>query len=169
MPAPVTMSVDVQANTVVNRFRDLPPGLQKVLLARLKPVEQNMLARVQAAVPKRSGKLLSEIKGFLDSGPDWVRARVRVVIDKNAGASRRGNYDAGKAAALEYGAHNIVQVRAFRRRRGEDVRSYQRRVNIAVRSFLRGPFQATKPEAEAAIRAAIAEVAKGPSGGAGGS
>lgn len=160
MPAPITMAVDFRANTVISRFTDLPPDLQKALLARLKPVEEHMLSRVQAAVPKRSGKLFSEIRGFLDSGPDWVRARVRVVIDKNAGASRRGNYDAGKAAAIEYGAHNSAQVKAFRRRRGEDVRAYQRRVNITARMFLRGPFSATRSEAEAAIRAAIADVAK---------
>lgn len=161
MPAPITMSIDLREQTVISRFTALPPDLVKALLARLRPVEEAMLGRVQAAVPKRTGKLLSEIQGFLDSGPDWVRARVRVVIDKNAGSSRRGNYDAGKAAALEYGATSTVQVQAFRRRRGEDVRSYQRRVNIAVKSFLRGPFSATRPEAEAAIRAAIADVAKG--------
>lgn len=161
MPAPITLSVDFKEQTVIGRFAQVTPELQKALVARLKPIEEHMLARVQAAVPKRSGKLLSEIRGFLDSGPDWVRARVRVVVDKNAGRSRRGNYDAGKAAALEYGAHSTIQVHAFRRRRGEDVRTYQRRVNITVRRFLRGPFAATRSEAEAAIRAAIADVAKG--------
>jgi hypothetical protein len=164
MPAPITMSIEFDERKEIARFTDLPPNLQKALLARLRPVEQAMLARVQAAVPKKTGKLLSEIQGFLDSGPDWVRARVRVIIDKNAGASRRGNYDAGKAAALEYGAQSAVQVQAFRRRRGEDVRSYQRRVNIAVHRFLRGPFSATRPEAEAAIRAAIADVSKSAGG-----
>jgi hypothetical protein len=160
MPTPITMSIDFNETKEIARFTDLPPNLQKALLTRLRPVEQAMLARVQAAVPKRTGKLLSEIQGFLDSGPDWVRARVRVVIDKNAGSSGRGNYDAGKAAALEYGATGTVQVNAFRRRRGEDVRAYQRRVNITARRFLRGPFAATKSEAEAAIRAAIADVSK---------
>jgi hypothetical protein len=160
MPAPITMSIAFDERKEIARFTDLPPNLQKALLTRLRPVEEAMLARVQAVVPKRTGKLLSEIRGFLDKGPDWVRVRVKVVIDKNAGSSRRGNYDAGKAAALEYGATNPVQVQAFRRRRGEDVRTYQRRVNIAVRSFLRGPFAATKSEAEAAIRAAIADVSK---------
>jgi hypothetical protein len=51
-------------------------------------------------------------------------------------------------------------VQAFRRRRGEDVRSYQRRVNITARMFLRGPFAATRPEATEAIKAAIDDVTK---------
>jgi hypothetical protein len=159
MPAPITMSIDFDERKEIARFTDIPPNLLKALLSRLRPVEETMLARVEAVVPKRSGKLLSEIQGFLDSGPDWVRARVKVVIDKNAGSSRRGNYDAGKAAALEYGATGTAQVQAFKRRRGEDVRAYQRRVNVTVHSFLRGPFSATKSEGEAAIRAAIADVA----------
>ncbi len=160
MPAPITMSIDFDEHKETARFTAIPADLQKALIARLRPVEQSMLARAQAAAPRRTGKLVSEIKGFLDSGPDWVRVRVRVVIDKRAGSSPRGNYDSGKAAALEYGAKNSVQVRAFRRKSGEDVRSYQRRVNIAMQSFLRVPFAATRSQAEAAIRAAIADVGK---------
>jgi hypothetical protein len=158
--APITLSFDFDERKAIARFTALPADLQKALVARLRPVEQAMLSRVQAVVPRATGKLFSEIRGFLDTGPDWVRARVRVVVDRDAGSSPRGNYDAGKAASLEYGAKNSVQVRAFRRKRGEDVRSYQRRVNITAQQFLRGSFSATRSEAEAAIRAAIADVAK---------
>lgn len=158
MAAPITLSFDFNETKEIARFTDLPPNLQRALLVRLRPIEEKMLSRVKAAVPVRTGKLLNEIQGFLDSGPDWVRARVRVIIDKGAGSGKRGNYDAGKAAALEYGATGSVQVQAFRRRRGEDVRSYQRRVNITARMFLRGPFAATRPEATEAIKAAIDDV-----------
>jgi hypothetical protein len=160
MPVPIALSLDFNEQREIARFNDFPPALQQALIARLGPIEQKMLARVQSAVPRRTGKLLSEIQGFLDSGDNWVRARVRVVVDKSAGRGPRGNYDSGKAAALEYGARTTAHVRSFRRRRGEQVAAYQRRVTIAARNYLRGPFAATRAEAEAAIRAAIADVTK---------
>ncbi len=156
----VNLAVDTDANRVIARFDQFPMRLQQALVARLRPVEQRLLSRVQAATPRRTGKLVSEIRAFLDTGPDWVRVRVRVVIDKNAGRSRRGNYDAGKAAALEYGARNTAQVMAFRRMRGESVKAYQRRVNIAAVRFLHGPFDDTKREAEDAITKAVADAIK---------
>lgn len=156
--APIKLALDFNERREIARFRDFPPSLRKALLARLRPIERKLLARVRIATPRRTGKLVSQIRGFLDSGDDWVRARVRVVIDNNAGRSRRGNYDSGKAAALEYGARNIAHVRAFRRKRGEPVRAYQRRVNIRMRLYLRGPFAATRAEAKAAIEAAVADV-----------
>jgi len=161
MPAPISLSFDVNGQREIARFTELPPNLQKALVARLTPIEQKMLTRVQSAVPRRTGKLLSEIKGFVDTGPDWVRARVRVVVDKSAGRGPRGNYDAGKAAALEYGARTVAHVRAFRRKRGEPVRAYQRRVAITAMRFLRGPFAATRDEATVAVRAAVDDVTKG--------
>lgn len=155
MPAPITLSLDINEQREIARFTELPPNLLRALVGRLTPVEQRMLGRVQAVVPRRTGKLLSEIRGFVDTGPDWVRVRVRVVVDKNAGRGGRGNYDAGKAAAIEYGARTTAHVRAFRRKRGENVQAYQRRVVIAARNYLRGPFAATTAEATTAIKAAI--------------
>ena len=161
MPASIIPSFEINDQREIARFDKMPDALKRALVARLTPVQQQMLARVIAVAPRRTGKLISEIKGFVDVGPDWVRARVRVVIDKSAGSGPRGNFDAGKAGSLEYGARTVAHVRAFRRKRGETVNTYQRRVNIAARRFLRGPFAATSAQATAAITAAIGDTTKG--------
>jgi hypothetical protein len=119
-----------------------------------------LLARVRAAEPYRTGRLRSETRAFVDDKADAVQGRVRVL-----GQGREHNAAAG---ALEYGAHRLVNVRAHREHlthvfdRATDsqfvaVKAYTRRANIQAKRFVRDPAAAMRPRIEAEIERVVGE------------
>jgi hypothetical protein len=147
---------------LIARIERFPPELRARLIAHWTPVERKMLALVHAGEPIRTGRLREETRGFLDSGDEFVRARVRVLAHGSA---------AGKAGALEYGGHGIAQVRPHAQTlahawsemiepRRIMVSAYKRRVNIRELRFLRDAEAAARSEGTAAIEAAVRETVK---------
>jgi hypothetical protein len=144
---PLTITVDDRR--IVARFDNLPRQLKQNLHRAITEITEMMAVRVRAAEPRRTGRLLSLTRSFVDERPNWIRGRVRIL----GTAQQRHNI---AAAALEYGANATVSVRAYRRG-GAPVRSYRRRTHIAARRFLRGPAAELRGVARAAIEAAVAE------------
>jgi len=138
---------------IIARLDQLPQELRARLRGVITQLTNELLARVEAAEPVRTGTLRAQTHAYVDEGPTWLRGRVRVL------RSGRRNYGA-IAGALEYGApgrrrSGAVRVRGYRRS-GATVRAYQRRQpHIKAMRFLRGPAAAQLPRARALIRAAI--------------
>jgi hypothetical protein len=139
----------------------LTPQLRSGLREAITRLTDQLLERVRAAEPYRTGKLRQETQAFVDVKDDEVRGRVRIL-----GTGGRGHNVA--AAALEYGAHRVVNVRAHQEHlshvfdRATDsqfvaVRAYQRRANIQAKRFLRDPAQAMRPQVRAELERVISE------------
>ena len=165
-------AIDQASETrLVARFASFTPRLIQRLTQRLRPVQGHLLAAVKSRVPKRSGKLLSEVASFLDANDQRVRVRVRVLADPSMGRTSRGLSSIGKAAAIEYGARGTVQVRAHSMTLAHawayavapqkvSIGAYQRRINIPARRYLREPFATVAPEGRSAIQASVSETVK---------
>ena len=146
------------------RFEQLPKEIKARLEGAIRQLTDELLARVKAAEPVRTGRLLSMTHAYVDVRENFVRGRVRI-------ADSAHPREAVIAGALEYGApgrrKGRVPVRAHRMRlthlfgrpyRGGSVtvRSFSRkRPTIREMRFLRGPALAMRPQALAALRAAI--------------
>jgi len=151
---------------VALRFEQFPEGLRQRLHGAIERLTERLAARVRAATPKRSGRLASEVRSRVEDGPEFVRGRV--FIDAPDGR------DAGKAAALEYGAHKpprkgfvVEHKRSLNHLWGRAVSPmevivdrYTRTANIMERRYLRGPFQAMRGEIEEEMRDAVTETAR---------
>jgi hypothetical protein len=142
-------TVTVDDRNLMLHLEQLPMALRTKLRPTIVALTAELLARVRASEPRRTGQLQNLTRSFIDEREDSIRGRVRVLSPAG-----RGHNVA--AAALEYGAHRAVSVRASRRE-GIAVRAYQRHANIAARRFLRGPAEAMREKALTEIRAAVDE------------
>lgn len=147
MMSPLTFTIDVNATSLVVHLEQLPMALRTNLRATIIRLTDELLARVRAAEPRRTGRLQSETRSFIDENDNRILGRVRVL-----GAGGGGPNIA--AAALEYGAHRSFQVRGYQRR-GVTVSAYRRRQNIAPRRFLHAPAEAMRGRIMAELQAAI--------------
>ena len=138
------------------RFDTFPAGLQSKLETRIRGLTQTLEERIEAATPKKTGLLRSEEKVNIytgDSGSNRVAGYVSVYAP-----GRPGEY--AKAATLEYGSNKTRKLRsrlAGARRRLE--RRISRTPHIEAFRYLRGPFEAMRPEIEAALDETVAEAA----------
>lgn len=145
---------------ILARLDQLPRELRARLRGVITQLTNELLAKVEAAEPVRTGTLRAQTHAYVDEGPTWIRGRVRVLRNgpRNYGAI---------AGALEYGGpgkkrRGLVRVHAYRRD-GATVRAYQRRQpHIKAMRFLRGPAAAQLPRARALIRAAIEDALNQP-------
>ncbi len=164
----INVSVEADDTRLRLRFEKLPQTIRKPLRPVITRLTNQLLVRVKAAQPHRTGRLRSLTHSYIDERMDnrrnFIRGRVRVLRS-------RSHNTAAAAGALEYGAHRRFEVRAHRARRtsafGRPTRPYdvnipahQRRANIQALRFLRGPAAAQLPRARAEINAAIAEALK---------
>lgn len=145
-------------------FDGLPQRLEARLYAGMQRVAERLLAAVEAAEPDRTGKLRRETVSFVHRGEAAIVAGVTV-----HGASKS---DFGKAAALEYGSHRMIEVH-LRRRMGGLARRYratsfalsdyyERRTNIAADRYLRDPFAALRSDIIAELETAVDQSAREP-------
>lgn len=135
------------------RLDRLPADAHDALAERISGLAGRLRDRVVAAEPKRTGALARRTKWKLTDRPKRITARVWI-----AG-------QAGKAMALEYGAHGAVLVRAHRMRLdhvfGRDVSmsvevpAHHRHANIGAHRFIRGPLAAMELEILAGIAGAV--------------
>lgn len=143
-------------------FDEFPARAFGALLARITSLTQDLESRVSALVPVASGELRGLVQSFVDATPDRIAGKVKLIAKSPA--------DFGKAAALEYGAHQSTRVKAHVMRLDHiyaqaiaplqvSVAAYSRTPNIAEHRFLRGPLAAMQQLVLDQLHAAIAEVA----------
>jgi hypothetical protein len=155
----------VKTSGIVLSFDKLPEALRNRLAVTIRALTDELLAEVKAGEPRRTGRLLSMTRSFVDVQEGWVRGRVRVLRNESA------NF-AAAAGALEYGApgrRGAFRVRSYRRRLTQVfghkaaqsqsilIHSYTRRAKIREMRFLRRPAAAMLPRARAALEAAVAD------------
>jgi len=134
------------------RFDTFPQRARQKLEERITGLTDALLTRIQAATPYRTGKLRGEeASRVYDDQPERVAGYVSVT----------GEFP--KAATLEYGTEKVrkrfsksLASRLGGRRLADRV---TKPAHIAAFRYLRGPFEEMRPEIEAALTEALAEVA----------
>ncbi len=157
-----TFDILVIGDTQLQAFiGELPARVNAELQAAMRDVAALLEGAVVAAEPSRTGKLRSATRPFVRENPAGVTGGVQV----------RG--DAGKAGALEYGAHRAFSLKEHWARRsvvfGREAPSqsvlvdeYVRRANITADRFLRDPFAALQGQILARIEKALGRAASAP-------
>jgi hypothetical protein len=157
------VTFDVTDHGVEAHLDRVSTRLRSGLRTAITELTNQLLARVRAAEPYRTGRLRQSTQAFVDERPDRIRGRVRIL-----GVGQTHN---AAAAALEYGAHRIVSVRAHQEHlthvfdRATDsqfvaVRAYERRANIQAKRFLRDPAAAMRPRIQAELERVVREELK---------
>jgi hypothetical protein len=141
--------VKVDDRNIKAMFDELPTTLRTNLTATIARLTDELLAKVRAAEPHRTGRLRLETRRFVDERENFVRGRVRILAPGG-----RGHNVA--AAALEYGAHRSFPVKSYRRD-GDTVGAYRRRANIDARRFLRDSALGMRAKVLAELRQAISD------------
>lgn len=163
----ISMSVnEADERKIELHLMELPRRLRAKLRPAITELTKELLARVRASEPVRTGRLRQSTQSFIDEREDRIVGRVRVLAEygRAKGASRHNE----AAAALEYGAHRSVMVRehsshethVFNRASAGTlvmVEAYTRRANISARRFLRDPAAAMRPRAMAELQRIVDE------------
>ena len=148
---------------VILRFEKFPADMHDRLLETLTRLERRLEGAVIAQEPERTGMLRSITGGRVYDHGDRIAAVVGVrAPDPN---------EAKKAAALEFGSHRSIAVRAHEAKLTHlwgraispmmvQVPLHQRLSNLDPRRFLRGPIEAMHGEAIAELRAAVDRVTR---------
>jgi len=137
------------------RLDTLPDKLRRRLVSTIGRLTHELLAKVEAREPVRTGRLRSLTEAYVDTNKIkmFVRGRVRVL-------RTREHNTAAAAGALEYGSTGKRFAVKGYTRRGARVRGYDRVGGITEMRFLRGPAAAMLPKARAALRRVLQEELK---------
>jgi hypothetical protein len=147
----------------VLRFETFPAFAHDRLLAALQNIEARLEAAVIADEPQQKGKLRSLTGGRVYDHGNRIAAVVGVrATDQN---------EARKAAALEYGSHQALMVRAHAAKLAHlwgraispmmvQVSAHSRTPNIEAHRFLREPIGRMRAEFLAELRAAVEAAAQ---------
>lgn len=168
---PVTIEVKGERQLLAH-LGALPLEVQQRLLPVINSITRDLLYGVRSAEPFKTGALRASTRMFVDTGPTFIRGRVRVLASPTGAvrAAMGGRLQTHNvaAAALEYGVHSSFPVRAHAMRishifnrpgaRLVMVRAYTRRVSMRARRFMRDPFERIRPLAEAEIKRALEQV-----------
>ena len=129
------------------RLESMPKQLQKRLTQTIGRLTNELVHKVEAREPVRTGRLRSLTQAYVDTNQIkmFVRGRVRVL-------RTRQHNTAAAAGALEYGSTGKKFAVKGYMRRGSHVRGYQRVGGITEMRFLRGPAAAMLPKARAELR-----------------
>lgn len=146
------------------RFEQFPERLREKLRAAIGRVLPELAAAEQAAAPRRTGALASEIGATeIQEGPNFIRG----IVGMARGLPGR---EYGKAGAEEYGAHREIIVRKpgvralnlglKRLRKSHPDKLYTRTVNIIERRYIRGPFAAMRGQIQDELADAVNEAVR---------
>lgn len=142
------------------RFDEFPDQLRDDFVREITSLSAELLVRIEAVTPDRTGKLRSQETVHVFNDPNQVKGNVFV-------AGVKGSQDFAKAGAEEYGAHRATQVKAHSMSLDHHwseklaapmtvlVRAYSRTPDIAEAAFLRGPLAAMGPEVVARLNAVV--------------
>lgn len=118
-------------------FDQFPQELHQELFDRISGLTGDMAATVRSNVPRKTGRLASEVREFVRDTPNKITG----VVTFSA--------EFAKAAALEYGAHGSAKVGSHTMRLGHawahvfaspevvSVPDYSRHLDLTARRFLR--------------------------------
>lgn len=156
-----SVRIDISGDRQVGvRFETFPDALYEDLRKEIDSLSIELLARVEAATPDRTGRLRSQERVRVFTDPTRITGYVDVEGSKGSG-------DFAKAGALEYGAHRTTQVRAHSMALDHHwalqlaapetvlVDAYSRTPNIAEHAFERGPLAAMQPEVVSRLNAVV--------------
>lgn len=142
------------------RFDEFPDVLYEDLRKEIEELSLELLLRVEAATPSRTGLLRSEERLRLFTDKDRITGYIDVKAD--------GQQEHIKAGALEYGAHKKHKVSSHTMRLDHFWEQKldapitvlvdaipDRTANITEIAFLRGPLEAMRPEIAARLRAVV--------------
>lgn len=146
------------------RFDKFPDVAREAIRKRIEALTQQLLSGVHGREPSLTGRLRGETQASVSERSDRVRGNVGVRV----GQSKDLHSEAGKAAALEYGARGSVSVKAHSQRlthvydrmiqpMAVFVDAYTRTAHINQLRYLRGPADALRGRFIEEIRAAITE------------
>lgn len=142
------------------RFEQFPDALYAELKSEIASLGEELLLRVEAATPSRTGRLRSEERVRVFADPTSIKAQVDI-------AGAKGSQDFAKAGALEYGAHRATKVSAHSMRLDHFwarrlsapidvlVSAYTRTPDIETFAFERGPLGEMQAEALARLEAVV--------------
>lgn len=152
----LNVTIDSNLNKLVLHFDQIPDALKRKLEVTITRLTTQLLSRVKAAEPVRTGRLRAATRSFVDVRQDFVRGRVRIL--PTGKAQRIG----AAFGALEYGApgkrrSGPVRVRGYSRSTGAVAGYERRRPHIRARRFLRGPAAAMRPRIKAELSEAIGQ------------
>jgi hypothetical protein len=150
----IDLRIDVDDTKLRLRLDQLPTKLRQALKAKIRELTTELLHKVEAREPVRTGRLRRLTQSYVDENPakQFVRGRVRVLRSRDHNA-------AAAAGALEYGSTGKrYAVRGYTRR-GRPVQGYMRRGGIQAQRFLRGPAAAMMPKARAELQAVLTKFA----------
>ena len=163
----IDAKLDLNDTRLRVRLDTLPEKLRRRLVTTIGRLTRELLGKVEAREPVRTGRLRSLTEDYVDDNriKNFVRGRVRVLRTDE-------HNTAAAAGALEYGGpgkrrKGPVKVTGYMRRgeRGRfkyRVDDYERRrPRITAQRFLRGPAAAMLPKARAELRRALQEELKG--------
>jgi len=146
------------------RFDAFPDALYEDLRKEITALSAELLGRVEARTPDRTGRLRGQERVRVFADKDHIKGQVDVEGDK-------GSQDFAKAASLEYGAHGATKVGAHEMRLDHHwaekmaaaemviVQAYTRSANIAEVAFERGPLAEMQPEIVARLNAVVEKAA----------
>jgi len=151
----IDAKMDLNDTRLRLRLESMPKQLQKRLQQTIGRLTRELLHKVEAREPVRTGRLRSLTEAYVDTNDIkmFVRGRVRVL------RSREHN-TAAAAGALEYGGTGKKFAVQGYTRRGARVRGYSRVGGIKEMRFLRGPAAAMLPKARAELRRVLQEELK---------
>lgn len=129
---------------------EIPDEIRDSLTATITELTEQLYGSVEARVPRRTGKLASEVRKYVNETEYRITGRVTIVTngDRN---------ELLKAIAEEYGAHAYGVVKPHHQRISTvfgrlvapldvTMRSYDRLVNIQARAYERSPLDAMRGE-----------------------
>jgi hypothetical protein len=152
-------------NQLIAHMRAIPDELQDRLAPVLQRLSEELLRRVKAAEPERTGALKAATQAFTFRNANRMRGGVRIVPEPGQGSHNI------KAAALEYGAHGAVNVKAHEQSLDHVydtpidpeevlVSAYHRDANIAALRFERDSLSALYAEFLVEVELAINDLAR---------
>lgn len=154
------ITAEIQTERTIGlKFDQFPEQARQRLRAAIETLIGDLHDQVTAAAPSESGKLRGEIQPRVEEYPNRITGVV-AVTDEFA-----------KAAALEYGAHSSVMVKAHTASLDHIygklvepfsvmVGAHSRRVDIAEHRYLRGPLHAMEGQIFEALQEALVEAAQ---------
>lgn len=143
---------------VAVKFDEFPHQAHDNLLEAITGMTDRLRGMVEGYVPKRTGRLASEITSRVVDAPNHITGYV--------GVSNGNANDFAKAAALEYGAHGTAHLREHAAKLGHlwgaliepmqvIVAAHDRRLNIAEQDYLQGPLRMIENDALVQMRDAL--------------
>lgn len=140
------------------RFEQFPDQARAALHEAIEELVAELYDRIEAMVPRRTGKLAAEIHSFVDETETRITGRVKVVTKDRQALL--------KAIAEEYGAHGLVKVKTHLQHLSHVygrliqpmvvvMDKYERHANIVARRYERGPLDGMRGEIDDKLRAAL--------------